>query len=98
MSTLERYSRPIRMTASGVAINRPTKVNALTVNAVDQDCIVNLRDGGAGGAIYWTLEADNAASSAIAQFDPPLRFFTNVYVEFVAKGNNSTVCIAVTEK
>lgn len=85
------------MTTSGVAINRPTTLTALTVNAVDADTIVNLRDGGAAGAIMWTIEADNAASSPTVTFNPALRFYTNVYLEFVVKGNQSSACIAVIE-
>jgi hypothetical protein len=91
------YARPIRVTASGTAIDRPTRVTALTVNAVDQDCIVNLRDGGSAGAIYWTVEADNASSSPTQSWNPGLNFLRNVYVEFVTKGNNSSACIAVIE-
>lgn len=92
-----RHSRGIRRTSSGVAYNNPTTVNAFSVSAVDQDCIVSLRDGGAAGAIIWTLEADNAASSPSVSFEPPLKFFHNVYMDFVTKGNQSEASIAVVE-
>ena len=85
------------MATSGTAIDRPTLVTNLTVNAVDQDCIVNLRDGGAVGPIMWTLEADNAASSPTVCFEAGLKFDRNVYLEFVVKGNQSSACIAVLE-
>ena len=91
------YERAIRRVTSGVAYSNGTRVTVFTVNAVDQDCIVNLRDGGATGPIMWTLEADNAASSPTVQFNNGLRFDRNVYMEFVTKGNNSSACIAVNE-
>jgi hypothetical protein len=91
------YSRAIRATASGVVINRPTRVTNFTVNAVDADCIVNLRDGGAVGPILWTLEADNAASSPTICFEAGLNFERNVYMEFVTGGAQSSACIAVLE-
>lgn len=87
------------MTASGQAIGRATLVTAFSVTAVDQDCIVNLRNGGVAGPIYWTLEADNATSSAIITFPEGLKFENGVYVEFVTKGDNVNInaCIAVAE-
>lgn len=91
------YSRAIRMVASGEAIGRPTRVTNFTVNAVNADCIVNLRDGGAIGPIMWTLEADNAASSPTVCFEAGLNFERNVYVEFVTGGAQSSACIAVLE-
>lgn len=97
---LYRHSRAIRRAASDgsfQALDRPTLVTAFTVNAVNADCIVNLRDGGATGPIYWTLEADNAASSAVQTFDIPLKFFNKVYMEFVVSGTQSSASIAVVE-
>jgi len=91
------YSRGIRRTTSGEALGRPTRVVNFTVNAVDQDCIVNLRDGGATGPIMWTLEADNAASSPTVCFKAGLNFERNVYMEFVTGGAQSSACIAVLE-
>jgi hypothetical protein len=91
------YSKGIRMINSGMALDRPTRVVNFTVNAVDADCIVNLRDGGSVGPIMWTLEADNAASSPTVCFEAGLNFDRNVYVEFVVKGDQSSACIAVLE-
>lgn len=85
------------MTATGLALGRPTIVTNLTVNAVNADCIVNLRDGGANGPIMWTLEADNAASSPSVCFEAGLKFDRDVYVEFTDKGTQSTAYIAVLE-
>lgn len=92
-----QYSRAIRLTQSGVAIGRPTLLSCFTVNAVNADCIVNLKDGGVNGPIMWTLEADNAASSPTACFDVPLKFDRNIYVEFSDKGSQSTAYLAVLE-
>lgn len=89
--------RAIRRTTSGVAYQNGTLVNVFTVNAVDADCIVNLRDGGAVGPIMWTLEADNASSSPSVHFDEGLEFDRNVYIEFVTGGAQSSACIAVDE-
>ena len=91
------YERAIRRTTSGVAYPNGTRITLLTVNAVNADCIVNLRDGGATGPIMWTLEADNAASSPTVQFNHGLRFDRNVYMEFVTGGSQSSACIAVAE-
>jgi len=91
------YERAIRMTASGLAINRPTMVTVFSVNAVDGDCLVYLRDGGAAGPIMWAIEADNAASSPTVNFNQGLKFDRNVYVVFASKGNASSAFIAVTE-
>lgn len=82
----------------GVMLNRPTTVCNFSVSAVNADCIVNLRDGGATGAIIATLEADNAASSAVELYIPPRKFFTNVYAEFVTAGSQSFCSIGVVEK
>ncbi len=92
-----QYSRSIRLTQSGTAIGRPTLLSAFTVNAVNADCIVNLRDGGMNGPIMWTLEADNAASSPTVYFDVPLKFDRDIYAEFSDKGSQSTAYIAVLE-
>lgn len=90
-----RYARAIRMTQSGVAYNGPTLVSSFGVNSVNADCIVNLRDGGAAGPIMWSLEGDNAASSPAINFEPPIKFDRNVYVEFVVGGSQSSAYIAV---
>jgi len=91
------YSRAIRLTESGTAIGRPTRLCCFTVNAVNADCIVNLRDGGSNGPIMWTLEADNAASSPTVCFDVPLNFERDIYAEFSDKGSQSTAYLAVIE-
>jgi hypothetical protein len=97
MGTSQDYSRPVRMTESGQALNRATRVSTLTVNAVDQDTIVNLRDGNAAGPILWTAEADNASSSYTQNFNPPLIFANKLYIEFVVKGDQSSACLALVE-
>ncbi len=83
---------------SGLLISRPTTVCNFSVSAVNADCIVNLRDGGATGAVIATLEADNAASSPSESYKPPRKFFTNVYAEFVVSGSQSSCSIGVIEK
>lgn len=95
---LGAHERAVRMTASGVAVNRPVTLGSFTVNAVNADCIVNLRDGGASGPIMWTLEADNAASSPTVTFERGLRFDRNIYMEFTDKGSQSTAYISIYEK
>lgn len=92
------HERAIRMIASGVAINRPTKLGSFTVNAVNADCIVYLRDGGSTGPIMWALEADNASSSPTVTFERGLSFDRNIYVEFGSKGSQSDCYISVYEK
>lgn len=97
---MSNYARPIHRTAtqdSGIIVNRPTTVSAFSVNSIDADCIVNLRNNGANGSIMWTLEADNAASSTTITFDPPIKFDNNVYLEFVVKGAQSSADVAVIE-
>jgi len=97
MATNADYTRAIRLTASGQALDRPTRVSALTVTPVDADCMVHLRDGGSSGPILWSAEADNAASSYSINFNPPLLFEHKVYIEFASKGSKSSVCVAVIE-
>lgn len=100
MATNAQHARSIHYlasTGSGIAIGRPTTVSAFSVDSVNADCIVNLRDGGSTGPILWSLEADNAASSPAIAFNPPIRFFTNVYIEFVVNGSQSSANIAVIE-
>lgn len=83
------YARPIRMTASGQAINRPTLLSGITIHATGADANVHLRDGGAAGPILWSGEGDNASSSLGRPFTPPLRFFHKIYVDFDGPANSS---------
>jgi len=89
------YSRGIVMTASGQAYNNPTTVSGITVVAVTSDTFVKLRDGNASGPVVWEGEADNATSSLTKSFNPPLRFYHKLYVEFVSSGANSAVSLEV---
>jgi len=99
MGVLATYSRPIRVTTTGVAINRPTLLSALGVTGIDGDLLCILRDGGAGGAIMWVAEGDNGAGTNPINFDPPLRFYTNIHVTILTTGTNTYngVCLAVVE-
>jgi len=97
MGTLMDYSRAIRVTASGVALNRPTRVSNVTVRPGGGDTVVFLRDGGAAGPILWDVEADNASGSHGETFNPPIKFDRNVYVDFTEQGANSSCCISVIE-
>lgn len=92
------YSRAIRRTTSGIALNRATLVSGITVTAPTADTLVNLRDGGAADSIIYSAEADNATSSFQKTFNPPLRFFNKVYVEFAGSGAQSSCTIEVCEK
>jgi len=95
MKTL--YVRPIRLTTSGVAIDRPCLVTNLSVTAQGADLTVNLRNGGATSPIYWTIEADASAGSQSVEFCHGLKFEKNVYIEMLGGDANSSVCIAVNE-
>lgn len=93
---MKLYSRPIRLTATGTALDRPCVVSGITIVAVSADTLIDLRDGGAGGQIVWSGEADNAASSFGKTFDPPLKFFHNLHVT-LAGGAQSSVSLEVRE-
>lgn len=88
----EFYSRPIRVTASGTAVNRDTRLSAVNVTAQAFDVTVHLNDG-AGGQRLWTIEADNAAGSRPQSFAPPLRFRNGLYVEIVAGPGAATAVV-----
>lgn len=89
MPTSAQHARSIFRHTTGTVINRPTTVSAMTVVSVDDDVLVVLRDGGATGTILWALESDNAASCSSITFDPPIKFFTNVYAEVLTGGSNA---------
>jgi len=97
MGTSAQYSRGVRTTASSQVINRPTTVSAFSITAPIKDTFVKLRDGDAAGPVVWCAEADNATSSYSITFDPPLRFFHKLYVEFVHSGGSSAANVAVIE-
>lgn len=96
MATEAKYARGVRLTTSGYGLQRPTKVSAVTALALTVDTVVKLRDGGPTGSIMWEFEADNGASSPPLVFNPPLRFFINLYVE-ISGDANSSVSLAVVE-
>jgi hypothetical protein len=91
------YARPIRLTASGTAINRPCVVSGITVVGPTADTLIHLRDGGATASRIFSVEADNATASFGRTFNPPLKFFNNVYVEFESSGASSSCTIEVCE-
>jgi hypothetical protein len=95
MATSADYSRGIVMTASGQAYNNPITVSGVTIVALTADTLVYLRDGNATGPIVWRGEADNAASSFSKTFNPPLRFYHKVYVEFASIGAGSAITLEV---
>jgi hypothetical protein len=97
MATNAEYSRGIVMTASGQALDRPTKISGVTIVAVTADTYIKLRDGTSIGAVIWEGEGDNATSSLTKTFDPPLRFYNKLYVQFVSSGANSSVSLEVIE-
>lgn len=99
MGVLATYSRAIRVTATGVAINRPTLLSALAVTGIDRDVLCILRDGGATGAIMWVAEGDNGAGTNPQSFNPPIRFYTNIHVTILTTGTNTYngVCLSVIE-
>lgn len=91
------YSRPIRRTTSGFALERPTTVSGITITAVTSDTLVNLRNLSAAGDILWSGEADNGASSFSRTFDPPIKFDHKLYIEFVSSGAQSSCTVEVIE-
>lgn len=99
MGSLQPYARPIRITSTGIAINRPTTLSAIAVTGIDSDVLAIFRDGGAGGDILWIAEGDNGAGTHPHSFDPPLKFFRNIHVTILTTGTNqyNGVCLAVVE-
>lgn len=97
MATKSEYSRGITVTKSGIAFNRATKISGITITAVTADTLIRLRDGDVAGPIVWQGEADNATSSLSKVFNPPLRFFHKLYVEFVSSGSESAVSLEFIE-
>ena len=99
MGSLQPYARAIRMTSTGVAINRPTTLSAIAVTGIDADVLCILRDGGATGAIMWVAEGDNGAGTHPHSFDPPIRFYKNIHVTILTTGTSpyNGVCLAVIE-
>ena len=94
---MELYSRGIVMTASGQALNRPTRVSGITITAVTSDLFVQLRDGSAAGPVVWQGEADNAASAFAKTFTPALIFKHKVYVTMSNSDANNSVSLEVLE-
>jgi len=92
------YSRPVRFTntQSGYLLNAGTLVSNITIDGVNGDCHVNLRDNGLTGPILWSGEADNASSASSTSFVPPMKLFKKTYVEIVGS-SESSVTINVIE-
>lgn len=97
MATSADYARGIVRTTSGVAIDRPTRISAMSIAPLGDDTCIKLRDGESNGAIVWIAEGDNASSGYSQTFNPPLRFYNKVYMEFASSGANSSCSIAVIE-
>ena len=92
------YSRPIRVTASGVALSRDTRLAGYSILTGSNDLSINFRDGGSAGAILWSVEADAAASSPQMNFGSyPLRFPNGIYVEFSQADGDGAFSLAVVE-
>ena len=91
------FSRPIRLTASGVALARDCQLAAYSIVTGSVDLVIHLTDG-AGGQKLWSVEADSAASSPNMSFGSyPLRFPNGLYVEFSQPEDNTSVSLAVVE-
>ena len=88
--TVEEYTRPIYITASGTAISNDTRLVTITVTPRSGDASVYLHDG-PGGQIVWHIEADNAAGSHTVTFSPGLRFRKGIYVEIAKDMPNDTI-------
>lgn len=97
------YSRPIRKAqadingGSVVIIDRPTRVNVLSVTPAIDDAIVDFRNG-PGGEILWTIEADNASGTRSVPFGRyPLDFTQGIVAEVNKKSAIQAICVAVIE-
>jgi hypothetical protein len=99
MASSASYSRPIRRTTSGYFIQRATTVSNISLVAGAYDVRLDLYDGGPGGQIVFSKEADNAASSPAESFNPPMIFKNSVYGVFVSDGpvdqqnHSATICV-----
>lgn len=96
MAAKATYSRPIRIAADGYFIQRPTTVSSMAVVAGQGDVRVDFYDGSPGGAIIWTIEADNADSSPQHIFDPPMIFKDKVYGKFTCDAPAANYCAEIT--
>jgi hypothetical protein len=99
MATSATMSRYIRRTTTGYFIERPTRISAICVTPAGGDVHVDFYDGGAGGQVIWSMEADAGAGSTTINFNPPLNFTTKIYatIEDADPANNGSVQIAVVE-
>jgi hypothetical protein len=95
---MKEYSRPVRVTASGLALDRPCRVSGITITAYSKgDSVIHLKDGATGQRI-WSGEADSSSSSFSRAFIPPMRFFYGLYVEFDQSDVGTIVTCEVLEK
>lgn len=92
----ETQARPIRLTATGTAISRDTRLAAFSIQPSGNDLTIDFLDG-TGGQVLWSAEADAAAGSHFETFDPPLRFRNGIYCRFSRAVANQAVCLSVVE-
>lgn len=99
MATSATYTRPIRLTADGYFLQRPTTVSHITLLAGSYDVRLDLYDGGPDGQIIYSVEADNATNSFGENFNPPMIFKNKVYGKFTSDAPlgqsnfSATVCV-----
>lgn len=93
----ETEGRAIRLTTSGIAIGRDTRLAGFSIMPAANDLVVRFRNGGSGSEILWSAEADASAGSHGESFDPPLRFKHGIYVEFTTSNANQEVYLLVIE-
>ena len=93
---VERYSRPILVTASGTAINRATRLAYLSVKPTLDDVIVRLKNAKTGAEV-WRVEADNGSGSHFENYNPPMMFPDGILVTIEGAGHDDAVCLGVIE-
>jgi len=94
----ETYARPIRLTASGVAIARATSLLGFSVRPGASDIVIKLHNGQSDGEeVLWEIEADNGGGSHSEHFTLPIPFTKGIYVEFTTGEGDHVVNLLVLE-
>jgi hypothetical protein len=93
----EHEGRPIRLTATGDAITRDTRLYGVTGRALEIDLVVQIINP-KNGQIMFDFDVDTSTSSPfIGPFDPPLRFKDGIGVNFSHAKAGSSVTLFVVE-
>ena len=88
MSWQNAAAQAKRITASGVisTANKASILWGITLTAAAADATVDLRNGGSGGTILWSIHVKLEEGSNSIPFTKPIMFSTDIFATLMGSG------------